>query len=126
MTAQTAPGSPGLVVVRTADVTGREAFPNLTRRVLAYNDKLMAVEHTMGKDSVFPAHTHPHEQLAYLISGHIRVRCGDQTFEAVTGDSFVVRGGVEHQVVALEDSVALDLFTPCREDFVAWVNEASA
>lgn len=101
-------------------MTGRVAFPNLTRRVLAHNDKLMLVEHVMEAGSVFPLHSHPEEQLAYLVSGRIRVRAGDEEFEAVAGDSFVVRGGVEHQVVALERSVALDIFTPSRADYEEW------
>ena len=109
---------PDLVVVRSEDTMSVPAFENLTRRVLAFNDELMLVEHTMEKGSVFPRHSHPHAQLAYLVSGHIRVTCGDTTFEAHGGDSFVIRGGIEHQVVALERSVALDLFTPFREDYV--------
>lgn len=125
MTAQLPVDLPDLVMVRGRDVVGREAFPDLYRRVLAYNDKLMVVEHTMEEGSVFPRHSHPHEQLAYLVSGHIRMYCGDDTFEAVAGDSFVVRGGVEHQVLALERSVALDFFTPYREDFVAWAQETA-
>jgi quercetin dioxygenase-like cupin family protein len=116
---------PDLVIVKGADVESREAFPNLTRRVLAHNEDLMLVEHVMAKGSVFPLHSHPHVQLAYLVSGHIKVVAGDQEFEARGGDSFVVRGDVEHQVHAIEESVALDLFTPVREDYVEWVNEAS-
>lgn len=114
---------PDVVVVKGADVTGREAFPRLTRRVLAHNDTLMLVEHVMEEGSVFPLHSHPHEQLAYLVSGHIRVCTADEEFEAVAGDSFVVRGGVEHQVHAVERSVALDLFTPYREDYARWADE---
>jgi quercetin dioxygenase-like cupin family protein len=34
------------------------------------------------------------------------------------GDSFVVRGGIEHQATALADAVVLDVFTPCREDYL--------
>ncbi|MEU3726498.1 cupin domain-containing protein [Streptomyces sp. NPDC031705] len=117
--------SPDIVIVKGADVTGREAFDNLTRRVLAHNDTLMLVEHVMEKGSVFPLHSHPHEQLAYLVSGHIRVRAGDEDFEAVAGDSFVVRGGIEHQVHAIEKSVALDVFTPYRADYAQWEDEHS-
>ena len=64
------------------------------------------------------AHQHPHDQMAYVISGHERVRAGDETFEARAGDSFVIRGGVEHQAWALESSVVIDVFTPCREDYL--------
>ncbi|MDA0564237.1 cupin domain-containing protein [Streptomonospora sp. S1-112] len=106
-----------VVVVASADVAPRTAFPDLTRRVLAHNENLMLVEHVMEEGSVFPRHSHPHEQLAYLVSGRIRVVAGDRSFEAGPGDSFVVRGGVEHQVWALERSVALDVFTPYRQDY---------
>jgi quercetin dioxygenase-like cupin family protein len=117
---------PDLVRVLNSDVEPLIAFPNLTRRILAYNDKLMVVEHVMEEGSVFPRHVHPHEQLAYLISGHIQVMVGDyEPFEAKAGDSFVVRGGVEHQVVALKRSIALDVFTPYREDFIEWLEQNS-
>ncbi|MFF0144093.1 Cupin domain-containing protein [Amycolatopsis sulphurea] len=114
---------PDVVIVKAEQVKGREAFPNLHRRVLAFNDKLMIVEHVMEQGSVFPRHSHHQEQLAYLISGHIRVQIEDEEpFEARGGDSFVVRGGVDHQVVAIERSVALDVFTPVRNDFIEWVD----
>ncbi len=108
----------GLTICDGSKVRWFHAFENLERKVHAFNDKLMLTEHHMAKGSVFPRHSHPHEQLAYLVSGHIRVVCGDYTFEGRAGDSFVVRGGIEHQVWALEESVALDIFTPVREDYL--------
>jgi len=112
---------PDLVIVKAEDAPSFPAFENLTRRVLATNGKLMLTEHTMAQGSVFPRHSHPHEQLAYLVSGHIRVQVGGedgQIFEAKGGDSFVLKGGIEHQVWAIEESVALDIFTPMREDYL--------
>lgn len=108
----------GLTICDGSKVKWFHAFENLERKVHAFNDKLMLTEHHMAKGSVFPRHSHPHEQLAYLVSGHIRVCCGDYTFEGRAGDSFVVRGGIEHQVWAIEESVALDIFTPVREDYL--------
>lgn len=109
---------PDLVIAPIDGVESTEPFPGLTRKVLAFNENLMLTEHTMEKGSEFPRHSHPHDQLAYLISGHIRVMCGDTVFEAKAGDSFVLRGGIEHQVWALEESVALDVFTPLRDDYL--------
>ncbi len=108
----------GLTICDGSKVRWFHAFENLERKVHAFNDKLMLTEHHMAKGSVFPRHSHPHEQLAYLVSGHIKVCCGDYTFEGRAGDSFVVRGGIEHQVWAIEESVALDIFTPTREDYL--------
>lgn len=112
---------PDLVIVKGEDAPSFPAFENLTRRVLAFNSNLMLTEHTMEAGSVFPKHHHPHDQLAYLMSGHIRVQAGETTFEAKTGDSFVLKGNVEHQVWAIERSVALDIFTPMREDYLEHV-----
>jgi quercetin dioxygenase-like cupin family protein len=53
----------------------------------------------------------------YIVRGHIHFQ-GDATFDARTGDSFVVPGGVEHQANAIEESEVLDIFTPVREDYV--------
>ena len=92
--------------------------PKLLRRILAHNEKLMLVEHRMEHGWAGARHSHPHDQMVYVISGHLRFLCGDEAFEAQAGDSFVVRGGVEHQAWALEPSVVLDVFTPTREDYL--------
>jgi quercetin dioxygenase-like cupin family protein len=89
----------------------------LTRQILAYSDKLMLVRHLMEKGWVGARHHHPHEQLVYIIRGHLQFRGGDRVFDARTGDSFVVPGGVEHQASALENSEVLDVFTPARGDY---------
>jgi quercetin dioxygenase-like cupin family protein len=92
--------------------------PGLTRRIGAYNDKLFLAEHRMEKNWVGARHSHPHEQMAYVVSGRLKIISGEETFEVGAGDSFLVRGGVEHQAFALEESLVIDIFTPCRMDYV--------
>jgi len=93
--------------------------PGLTRRILANNPKLMLVEHRMQTGWVGARHSHPHDQLVYVIAGHLTIHCGDAApFDVRDGDSFVVRGGVEHQASAHEASHVLDVFTPTREDYL--------
>lgn len=96
-------------------------FPEagLSRQVLAYSDKLMLVRHLMEKGWVGARHSHPHEQLVYIVSGHIRFTGAGRTFDARTGDSFIVPGGIEHEASALEPSDVLDIFTPYREEYSA-------
>lgn len=109
---------PDLVFVpySTASITSPE--PGMTRRVMAYNEKLFLAEHCMVKGWVGAFHSHPHEQIVYVVRGHLQVTCEGETFDVRTGDSFVVRGGVGHGASALEDSVVIDVFTPCREDYI--------
>ena len=99
------------------DAQPSEPEPGLTRRVLAQNPRLMLVEHRMQEGWAGTRHSHPHDQAVYLVSGRLRVSCGSETFQLGPGDTFVVRGGVEHQAWALEPAVVLDAFTPTREDY---------
>jgi quercetin dioxygenase-like cupin family protein len=109
---------PDLVVVAHDKGLQSEPEEGLKRRVLAYNDKLFVAEHEMVKGWVGRVHSHPHDQAVYVVRGHLRVMCQGKTFEVRTGDTFAVRGGVEHGASALEDSVVVDVFTPCREDYI--------
>jgi quercetin dioxygenase-like cupin family protein len=109
---------PDFGVVRSGEACESHPEPGLVRRVLAYNDKLFLAEHRMRKGWAGALHSHPHEQIVYIVSGHLSVTCLGKTIEMRTGDSFVVRGGVEHGASALEDSVVVDIFTPCREDYI--------
>ncbi|HLJ90218.1 MAG TPA: cupin domain-containing protein [Candidatus Angelobacter sp.] len=107
-----------VVLVTKAETKKSSPESGLSRLVGAYNEKLFLAEHHMEKGWVGLAHSHPHEQLAYVISGHLKVTCAGRTFDVRAGDSFIVRGDVEHQATALEPTHVIDVFTPCRNDYV--------
>jgi quercetin dioxygenase-like cupin family protein len=109
---------PDFVVLAHRDGKESEPEKGLKRRVLAYNDKLFLAEHEMVKGWVGTVHSHPHEQIVYVVHGHLMVTCQGRTVDVQTGDTFVVRGGVEHGASAVEDSLVIDVFTPCREDYI--------
>jgi quercetin dioxygenase-like cupin family protein len=110
---------PDLMRMTSAESVAFSPEPGLLRRILAHNEKMMLVEHRMEPTWVGARHSHPHDQMVYIVEGRLRFHCGDDEFEAVAGDSFVVRGGVEHCARALgEPAVVLDVFTPYREDYL--------
>ena len=114
----TAKAQADVVVVTRAETKQSSPEAGLRRFVGAFNDKLFLAEHRMEKGWVGAAHSHPHEQIVYVVSGHLIVTCSGKTFDVRAGDSFVVRGGVEHQASAVEESHVIDVFTPCREDYM--------
>ena len=105
-------------VVRSFAATVSSPENGLVRRIGAYNDKLLLAEHRMEKGWIGARHQHPHDQVVYVVRGKLSVKVGNASFDVSTGDSFVVRGGVDHQATALEDSIVVDVFTPCRHDYV--------
>jgi len=109
---------PDLVV--TVSNQAKESYPEpgLTRLVLAYNDKLFLAEHRMAKGWAGAMHSHPHDQVVYVVRGHLKVSCQGKSFELRAGDTFAIRGGVQHGASAIEDSLVIDVFTPCREDYI--------
>lgn len=105
-------------LVKSNKMFSSKPEPGLTRRVGAHTENLSLAEHRMEKGWEGARHSHPHEQIVYVVSGHLKVVVGETKFEVRAGDSFAVRGGVEHQASALADSLVIDVFTPCREDYL--------
>jgi quercetin dioxygenase-like cupin family protein len=94
-----------------------EMLPGVVRRTLTDGDRLMLIEVTLEDGAVVPMHTHPHEQTGYLISGRFLFELGDEKREIGSGACWLVPSNVPHQVTALERCVALDIFSPPREDY---------
>ena len=109
---------PDFLFIRSSAAIVTSPEPGLVRRIGANNDKLLLAEHRMQRGWIGTRHRHPHDQLVYVVSGELSVTIGNETFTAHPGDSFVLRGGVEHQASALEDSVVVDVFTPCRHEYL--------
>jgi quercetin dioxygenase-like cupin family protein len=94
-----------------------EPEPGLRRQVMSSSRAIMLVRHTITAGWVGTRHSHPHQQMVYIIRGLIRFEYPNGDFVACPGDSFLVPGNVPHQAFALEDSEVLDIFTPAREDY---------
>jgi len=101
-------------------IAARELGGGVTRKILSYSQNLMACELRMEKGAVGALHSHPHEQIGYIISGRlIYQEEGKEDKLLETGDSYYVPPNVVHGVQILEDTKLLDIFTPMREDFIS-------
>jgi quercetin dioxygenase-like cupin family protein len=104
-------------VIHSDDPNMTAPEPGLRRQVMSFSKDMMLVRHRMIKGWIGTRHSHPHEQMVYVVSGHIVFESPDGKVHAKAGDCFLVAGGVEHQASASEDSEVLDIFTPYREDY---------
>lgn len=89
------------------------------RKILGCGGSLMMVEVHFKAGGIGEPHSHTdHEQVSYIVKGSFKVTVGGEEKILHQGDSFYAAKNVEHGVVALEDSIILDVFTPIREDFL--------
>ena len=90
----------------------------IKRKITAYNDSLMCVEVHFEEGAIGAEHTHPHEQITYIISGEFEFNVGGKKMLLKAGDTTFKQSGVLHGAVCKKKGVLLDIFTPCRQDFL--------
>ncbi len=105
------------MLVHRSSTNPVEMLPGVVRRTLTEGERMMLVEVTLDQGAIVPAHTHPHEQIGYLASGRLLFQIGDERRELTAGDSWLVPSNVSHQVTVLETSIAIDIFSPPREEY---------
>jgi len=94
------------------------ALEGIDQKTLVYGKKTLMTEFLLRKGSTLPRHAHPHEQTGYLVKGRIRLSIGKEEYDAQPGDSWCIPSGVEHGAEILDDSVAIEVFSPVREDYL--------
>ncbi|MCB1470410.1 MAG: cupin domain-containing protein [Rhizobiaceae bacterium] len=64
-------------------------------------------------------HSHPFEQLAYILAGRVRFTIGDEVVEVGAGEVVRIPPDVVHCGEPIGDEVAvnLDVFAPVRDDY---------
>ncbi|MEX1377503.1 MAG: cupin domain-containing protein [Eubacteriales bacterium] len=88
------------------------------RKVLSYNDNMMCVEVHFEKGAEGKIHSHPHEQITYVLSGKFEFNIDGNKVIIESGDSTYQQPDIPHGVVCIEEGILLDIFTPCRKDFI--------
>ena len=100
------------------DTVEKKMAEGVCLRVLSHGGKLMMTEVQFDKGGVGATHTHPHEQISYIIEGKIKFKIGAEEVVVSAGDSCYVPPNVEHGVIAHTDAKLVDVFSPQREEFL--------
>lgn len=105
--------------VNNSDKEYKDLGGGVLRKVLAYSKNIMNVELLFEEGAKGEMHSHPHEQIGYVIEGTLIFHeegCPDATLHA--GDTYIVAPNVSHGIDCVTKVKLLDIFTPMREDFV--------
>lgn len=101
-----------------AAMAPEQVTDKISRRLVA-GDKCMLIVWHMEAGAHAAAHSHPHEQIFWMLKGKMEFRLGDEKRTCGPGDVAVIPSGVEHEAWFPEDTEVVDIFAPPREDFLS-------
>ncbi len=96
----------------------KEIRPGVQQKAFSGTAATVALHRLMPGHEPRP-HSHPHEQIAYIIEGRMMFYIGDDKHEVGPGGLVVIPGGVRHwgEVIGDEPVLNLDVFTPKRPEY---------
>ncbi len=90
--------------------------PGVDTRTFWGENMLMGVV-DLEANAVIPAHSHPQEQISYLVEGDLEMDVEGQVCQMHAGMLAVIPGGASHSVrVGPQPCKVVDVFSPARED----------
>jgi len=101
----------------------KEIISGISIKTLSYGENSLLVEFLLKKGSSLPEHKHINEQTGYLVKGSIRLFIDGKSNVLHPGDSWTILSDVKHKAQILEDSVAIEVFSPRREDYIKYENK---
>ncbi len=81
-------------------------------------ENLMLTHFTFKAGAIVPTHSHPHEQISFLIKGDMEFTLEGETRRIRAGEGCAVPPGVKHSVHALTEAAVIDCWHPIREDYI--------
>ena len=91
--------------------------PSFARQVI-HGETMTVARVYLKKGCLVPQHSHVNEQISMLEQGSLRFVIGGEETVVKAGEVLRIPPHVPHSAEALEDSVAVDLFSPIREDWI--------
>ena len=102
---------------RWADIEPEQLNPLTTRQYVVGTNTMLA-RLVLKKGAHVPLHHHFHEQISHVVEGALNFLIDGREVAVRAGEILCIPPHVPHEVIALEDSVALDIFNPPRQDWI--------
>jgi quercetin dioxygenase-like cupin family protein len=105
-----------MTIYNWEDVKLEPMNPLLRRQAIHTANMTVALIH-LDNGCVVPEHRHANEQVTVLLQGRLRFLSEGNEYTIAAGQVLQIPPDAPHSVEALEDSLAMDLFSPAREDW---------
>jgi quercetin dioxygenase-like cupin family protein len=100
-----------------SDIPIEQMNARVTRQVI-HAQHITIARIGLAEGALVPTHAHVNEQVLNMISGRLKVVLDGVERVLHGGQTLVIPPNVPHSVEALEDTVAVDIFSPVREDWI--------
>ena len=112
-------GTTPFLVVASAEIPSFEVSMGVRIAPVA-GERLNLNVVTLEPGAIAPVHTHPEEQLGYVVSGEVEFSDGTSTWTLAPGDCYHAAPMTPHGARALEARVVIiDVFSPPRAEVLA-------
>jgi quercetin dioxygenase-like cupin family protein len=96
-----------------------EALNPLLGRQLVVGRNVMLARVLLKKGCIVPKHSHPNEQVTYILEGALKFWIDGKIIVVHAGEVLTIPPNMPHKAEALEDTVDLDIFHPPRADWMS-------
>ena len=96
-----------------------EALNPLLGRQLVVGRDVMLARVLLKKGCIVPEHSHPNEQVTYILEGALKFWIAGKIIVVHAGEVLTIPPNMPHKAEALEDTVDLDIFYPPRADWMS-------
>jgi len=90
----------------------------LLQRQFVVGEEIMLARVLLKKGCIVPEHSHPNEQLTYIVEGALKFWIGGEEIVVNAGEVLCIPPNLPHKAEALADTVDLDVFNPPRADWI--------
>ncbi len=97
-------------------VKSKDLFPGVSGRYVHGNVTTFGYV-DLKKGSTVKLHHHVHEQITYILEGELEMEIGGEKMVLKRGNFHVITSNTPHSATALTDCLAIDVFSPVREDY---------
>ena len=112
-----APRAATVTLHRWDDIAEERINPLIARQFIT-GERLTVARFELKRGSIVLRHSHDSEQLSYILSGALKFILDGRELVVKGGEVLQIPPNLPHAAEALEDTHAIDVFSPIRQDWI--------
>jgi quercetin dioxygenase-like cupin family protein len=103
--------------LRWDDIPQEQINPTIARQFMS-GEQVTVAKFELKRGAVVPRHAHLNEQVSYIVSGALKFLFDDREVIVRGGEVVQIPPNVPHAAEAVDDTMAIDVFSPIRQDWI--------